>query len=109
MLGDILIIVGERRVPQWEFDAEGPLSSANGALPWILFERDRDKFEKLFPEWTIEEIRPMMPFRYLLSGGFTFRSMQPAFTYNWWKAIEKGLGRWNTTLAMFAFIRLRRT
>jgi len=26
--------------PTWEFSARGPLSSANGALPWILFVRD---------------------------------------------------------------------
>ena len=30
---------------QWEFPAAGPLSSANGALPWILFERDRARFD----------------------------------------------------------------
>ena len=29
----------------WTFPSSGPLSDANGTLPWILFERDRKKFE----------------------------------------------------------------
>jgi SAM-dependent methyltransferase len=93
---------------RWEFPPEGPLSSANGALPWILFQRDRSAFEKEFPEWSIEEIRLTMPFRYLLSGGFSFRSLQPAFVHAWWRKLESSLAPWNSTLAMFAFIRLRR-
>src|SRR5206468_8284916 len=36
----------EPDVTRWEFPATGSLSSANGALPWILFERDRAAFEK---------------------------------------------------------------
>src|SRR4029453_1570325 len=34
---------------EWEFPQAGPLSSANGALPWVVFERDRDRFEREFP------------------------------------------------------------
>src|SRR5262245_21554245 len=30
----------------WEFPDAGPLSGANGALPWILFVRDREQFER---------------------------------------------------------------
>jgi hypothetical protein len=37
----------------WSFPAVGPLSGANGALPWILFERDRARFEREFPQWVI--------------------------------------------------------
>jgi SAM-dependent methyltransferase len=36
----------DTRTAQWEFPMTGPLSSANGALPWILFVRDRALFEK---------------------------------------------------------------
>jgi SAM-dependent methyltransferase len=35
----------------WQFASTGPLSGANSALPWILFSRDRRKFEDEFPEW----------------------------------------------------------
>jgi len=32
----------------WELKGEGPMTSANGALPWIVFVRDRIKFEQKF-------------------------------------------------------------
>ena len=34
----------------WSLVGHGALSSANGALPWIIFERDRELFEKEFPD-----------------------------------------------------------
>ncbi|MBL0342950.1 MAG: class I SAM-dependent methyltransferase [Bacteroidetes bacterium] len=33
----------------WELANQGPLSSANGALPWIVFDRDKVIFEKNSP------------------------------------------------------------
>ena len=35
---------------EWAFESQGPLSTANGALPWIVFHRDREVFEKEFPK-----------------------------------------------------------
>src|SRR4030042_2618837 len=32
----------------WEFPSTGPLSGANGALPWIIFKRDKDLFVNEF-------------------------------------------------------------
>ena len=63
--------------PQWELPKGGPMSMANSALPWVVFERDRQRFEILFPEWRIEKIQLQAPFRYLLSGGVAYRSFQP--------------------------------
>jgi SAM-dependent methyltransferase len=34
--------------PEWSFPEQGPLSGANGALPWIVFERDRAREIALF-------------------------------------------------------------
>jgi len=34
------------RSEHWRFDSSGPLSGANGALAWIVFRRDRRRFEK---------------------------------------------------------------
>jgi len=59
---------------EWAFASTGPLSGANSALPWIVFVRDRRKFESRFPELEIGGIRPFLPFRYLLSGGVGMRS-----------------------------------
>jgi SAM-dependent methyltransferase len=84
----------------------GPLSGANGALPWILFERDRPQFDRDFREWRIETVRPMMPFRYLVSGGVSMRTLMPSWTTGAWRAIERRLDR---RMAMFALVVLRRT
>jgi hypothetical protein len=96
------------RADSWEFPEEGPLSSANSALPWILFQRDRNIFEKEFPEWHIERIEPIMPFRYVLSGGVSMRSFAPGWSFGMWRRLESILSPWMNSLAMFARIGLRR-
>ncbi len=92
----------------WNFPSSGPLSGANQALPWILFERDRARFEREFPEWGIESIRPMMPLRYLVSGGVSLRSLMPGGTFAFWRGLEKVLEPFSDRLGMFALIVLRR-
>lgn len=90
----------------WIIPSAGPLSGANGALPWILFERDRERFQREFPEWRIESIELLMPFSYLLSGGVSLRALVPGWTYRPIRWIESKFNqkRW----AMFALIRLRK-
>jgi len=93
---------------EWCFPTQGPLSSANSALPWILFYRDINLFSQVFPEWSIHHIKLMMPLRYLLSGGVSLRGLMPDFTYNIWKWIENRLDPVMNKIAMFAFISLER-
>lgn len=90
----------------WEIPSSGPLSGANGALPWIVFERDRAIFEAQFPQWRIVGIEPMMPISYLLSGGVSLRALIPGWMYQLVRAFERRLKqrRW----AMFALIELER-
>jgi len=92
----------------WELPDTGPLSGANGALAWIIFDRDRTKFEQEFPQWKIELVRPLMPFRYLVSGGVSLRSLAPGWSFGFFKQIENAVGPWSNQLAMFAQIVLRR-
>ena len=92
----------------WESTAGGPLSGGNGALPWILFERDRERFEREYPQWTVRTITRGMPFRYLLSGGVALRSLQPGWMFPAWTALEGILKAWAPSLALFAFIVLDR-
>jgi SAM-dependent methyltransferase len=92
----------------WTVAASGPLSGANGALPWILFERDRSVFEREFPQWQVERVVPMMPFTYLLSGGVSLRSFLPGWSFRSIRGLERALGGWNRHLAMFAHVVLRR-
>jgi len=90
----------------WSFPGTGPLSGANGALPWIIFERDRHEFEAEFSELQIQAVRPFMPFRYLVSGGVSMRQFMPEATFNLWRGLESWFGahRWS----MFALIQVTR-
>ena len=92
----------------WEFPSSGPLSGANGALPWIVFARDRVQFEREFPQWRIELIQPGMPFRYLVSGGVSRRALMPGWSFGLWRGVESRLQPWMNTWAMFAQIVLQR-
>jgi len=98
----------EPQTKEWAFPSQGPLSAANGALPWILFVRDREQFQREFPEWQLRSIKPLMPFRYLVSGGVSMRNLMPAWSFGWWRALENLLQPWMKTWAMFAEIVMER-
>jgi SAM-dependent methyltransferase len=98
----------EPEAAAWEFPLNGPLSGANAALPWIIFARDRARFEREFPQWRIHAIRPAMPFRYLLSGGVSLVSLCPDWTFGFWRGLEHLLQPLLPHLAMFALIVLER-
>jgi SAM-dependent methyltransferase len=92
----------------WTLISGRPLSEANGALPWIVFERDRRRFSEEFPELSVETIRPLMPLRYLVSGGVSMRSLVPGWSFRFWKGIDDLLTRVSPETAMFALIVVRR-
>jgi SAM-dependent methyltransferase len=92
----------------WGFTSTGPLSGANMAMPWIVLERDREKFEAEFPDLLIEKIRPFLPFRYLVSGGVTMRPLMPGFSHKAWRGLEQMLEPEMGSLGLFAFIQVRR-
>jgi SAM-dependent methyltransferase len=95
---------------RWEFPSGGRLSAANSALPWIVFHRDRAIFEREFPQWRIDRVGLELgtPFRYLVSGGVSLRSLTPRGTFAAWRSVERALSPWMTYWAMFALIRLER-
>ena len=88
----------------WTIPLSRLLSGANSALPWIIFKRDRDLFERQFPQWKIQEISLKMPFRYLVSGGLSMRTLMPDWTFGFWRWLETSLSPWINKLAMFALI-----
>ena len=53
----------------WELPEGGPMSSANGALPWSIFVRDRDLFENEFYSLRNESVVPHTDYMYIVSGG----------------------------------------
>jgi SAM-dependent methyltransferase len=92
----------------WTFPESGPLSGANGALPWIIFERDRKRFEVEFRELEIKRVQPIMPFRYLVSGGVSMRQLMPSATFSLWRKLEAWFCIWPQHWSMFALIELSR-
>ena len=92
----------------WELTKAGPLSQGNGALPWIIFMRDRGVFEAEFPSLKVVSIRKHTPFRYLLSGGLTLRQLVPGWSYPLVKAIEFLLSPFNGLMGMFQTIELQK-
>lgn len=62
----------------WELPEGGPISMANGALPWIVFKRDWDSVTKSkFPNLSIQRFDICYPLIYLLSGGLSFPQLLP--------------------------------
>ena len=93
---------------QWTLKKTAPLSCANSALAWIIFLRDRQTFEKMFPSLKIVKLNNHTPLRYLLSGGFTLKQMLPSCTCSLIKAIENILSPFNDLLGMFMTIELEK-
>jgi len=93
----------------WGLEDDGDaLSRANSAIPWIIFCRDRQKFEKDFPTLKIRKLTLHTPFRYLVSGGVSMRQLLPGFAYDIVKGIEALLSPFNKYLGMFLTIELER-
>ena len=88
----------------WLLSKTGPLSQANGAIPWIIFVRDRAVFEREFPRLRVVSLRNHTPMRYLISGGLTLRQLLPGFAYPVVMAMEFLLSPANNLLGMFMTI-----
>jgi SAM-dependent methyltransferase len=92
----------------WQIDQSGPLSGANGALPWIVFERDVLKFEQLFPEFKICSIQYHSPFKYLISGGVSYKQLLPGKLYPFISTFERVLTRISKHFSMFVSIQIEK-
>lgn len=92
----------------WTIPSKGPLSGANGALPWIVFERDRHLFNAKFPNLRIETINYRNPLLYLLSGGVSYRQLLPDFMFPIINKIDFLLPRLSKQISMFQLIKITR-
>lgn len=66
-------------VVEWVNVSAGRMTSANMALPWVIFERDRERFLREFPRLRIVSIRYHTFLAYIVTGGMTYRSFLPTF------------------------------
>lgn len=96
----------EPEAKEWKIPSTGPLSGANGALPWIIFERDRKRFETEFPNLKIREVKYHTPLRYLLSGGVSLKSLVPGFSFGVLSLFEKLFG--GKTFSMFMSVEVEK-
>lgn len=91
---------------EWKIPDTGPLSGANGALPWIVFERDKAKLEKDFPEFALDTYDYHTPFTYLLSGGLTMKQFLPGFMYPVVRFFDKVFSWISPQFSMFVTIKV---
>ena len=94
---------------EWKVKGKGRMSDSNTALPWIVFVRDKKKFEKKFPDLKIVKVEPHTPFLYLLSGGLTSYQFLPTFLYPLAKKFEKLISPLNRWLGMFVTVELQKS
>ena len=99
----------EPEAEAWHLPKAGPLSGANSALPWIVFQRDKKIFEQQYPFLRIEAISIDYPFSYFASGGVSLRSLLPGCVYPLFRKIERSLAGLNGIIGCFAFITLRKS
>jgi SAM-dependent methyltransferase len=90
----------------WEIPSTGPMSGANGALPWILLERDRKLFEQKYPHLLIKEIKYHSPLSYLLCGGVSMRSLLPGWSFGAVRFTERMLSGIFKQFSMFQTIEI---
>jgi len=92
----------------WDFAQSHSMRDSNQALTWIVFERDRARFEKEYPRLCLEEKRwlPWLP--YLLSGGVTRRAVFPGFAVPAIIALDRKLCGLYPFCALHWFLRLRK-
>jgi SAM-dependent methyltransferase len=88
----------------WSIPHGGPLTAANGALPWIILHRDRVAFEHRFPALRVLNCKPFMPLSYLISGGIARSWPLPPALFNVVEWSERSLA----ALGLFSVIVLQR-
>ncbi|MFA4851738.1 MAG: class I SAM-dependent methyltransferase [Bacteroidales bacterium] len=92
----------------WLIPDKGPLSGANGALPWIVFERDMAIFKNLFPCFEVISIKYHTPLRYLISGGVSYRQLMPGFLFAPFTVLDKMLSSISKQISMFVTIKIKK-
>jgi SAM-dependent methyltransferase len=92
----------------WSFDGDDPLFSANGALPWIVFERDKERLRMEFPSLKVSSLKPHSPLRYLFSGGVSIKQLVPSCFYPVVRGIEIALSPFDRYLGMFMTIEVEK-
>lgn len=67
----------------------GAMSGSNQALSYILLKRDKEKFDKMFPDLKVIYEKPFNCMRYMATGGMWLKPKLPEFMFPVLKCVEK--------------------
>jgi SAM-dependent methyltransferase len=76
------------RPADWDFTQHDSMMDSNQALSWMVFVRDREKYERQFPALRLERTGFLPWVTYLLAGGVTMRNLIPGFVVPILKLLE---------------------
>jgi len=73
----------------------GPLASANIALPWLIFFRQREWLQRLNENFDVATLstRPFSALSYMATGGISRRFRIPHFVYRWLFLVDLAMSR----------------
>jgi SAM-dependent methyltransferase len=95
--------------PNWNLPPAGRLTGGNDAMPWIIFWRDRGRFEEQFSCFHIKEAYQHDCLVHFLSGGVTTRSFLPIVALQILAALEKGLFFLGPVFGLFQTVIVEKT
>jgi SAM-dependent methyltransferase len=74
---------------------QGPLGSANVALPWLIFFRNREWLQRLNDNFDLTSFsaRPFSALSYMITGGISHRLPLPGFLYRTLFRVDLALSR----------------
>lgn len=99
----------DKRAPDWRVATAGPMHGANQAQSYVVFVRDRARFEARFPTLEIVHREPLRNYvRYLASGGLNFRQLVPDAACTPLRALEWALAPLRRWLALHHVLVLRK-
>ena len=98
----------DEKQSDWQIKGDGRLTNANQALPWIIFVRDKEKFQRKYPNLEIFHVSKHTPFNYWLSGGVSLKQLVPSASYPLFRKIEKLLAPLNNHIGSFMTIVLQK-
>ena len=94
---------------EWNIPSTGPLSGANGALPWIVFIRDGEFFKTNFPEYKVDKIEFLNPLTYLFTGGVSHSQILPSFMFPVIRLLDRILPKISKHFSMFMLVKIVKT
>ncbi len=76
-------------------EVQGPLASANIALPWLIFFRRREWLQRLNDNFDLAtlSVRPFSALSYMVTGGISHRLPVPGFLYRMLFRVDLALSR----------------